>query len=70
MANSTSRGALILRNVRPWGGEPAEVIIPDDGHIGEVRPLTSGAPRQSGPDDVVVEFAPSWDHAYAYWTDD
>lgn len=55
MANSTSRGALILRNVRPWGGEPAEVIIPDDGHIGEVRPLASGAPRQSGPDDVVVE---------------
>ena len=49
MANSTSRGALILRNVRPWGGEPAEVIIPDDGHISEVRPLGSGAPRQSGP---------------------
>ena len=48
-------GSLILRNVRPWGGEPAEVIIPDDGHIGEVRPLASGAPRQSGPDDVVVE---------------
>ncbi len=22
------------------------------------------------PDDVVVEFAPSWDHAYAYWTSD
>lgn len=22
------------------------------------------------PKDVVVEFAPSWDHAYAYWTSD